>query len=146
MTTSLSAAPTLDDPSTARAGAEAIEVARCAAEAADTKSATDVAILDVTAILSICEVFVICSARNPRQVAAVSQEIEERVTATLGRSALSVEGRDDRRWILLDYGDTVIHVFLDEERDVYRLDRLYGDAPRIKWQPSAGVTGVTEDT
>ncbi len=124
-----------------RATDDAVELARVAARAADDKSATDVAILDVTAILSICEIFLICSARNPRLVAAVSQEIEDAVAIELGRRPISVEGLDDRRWVLLDYGDTVIHVFLDDEREVYRLDRLYADAPDVDWQPAESTAG-----
>lgn len=112
------------------------EVAVAAARAADEKGATDVVVLDVGEILGICDCFVIASARNVRQVEAVAEEVEEQVSVAHGRKPASVEGLDARRWVLLDYGDVIVHVFLDEERSYYRLDRLYSDAPRREWGPA----------
>ena len=110
-----------------------VELAQRAAAGADAKGAEDVVILDVSEILGICDLFVIASARNVRQVAAVTEEIEERLWLGHDVKPASVEGLDGRRWVLVDYGDVVVHVFLDEERAYYRLERLYGDAPRIDW-------------
>jgi ribosome-associated protein len=111
------------------------ELAQAAAAAADAKGAQDVVILDVADILGICDLFVIASARNVRQVAAVTEEIEERLWLGHDVKPNSVEGMDARRWVLVDYGDVVIHVFLEEERAYYRLERLYGDATQIEWIP-----------
>lgn len=117
---------------------EATALAVLAATAADDKLAEDVIVLDVTDAIGICDVFVIASARNPRQVKAVAEEVEERVGAT-GRRPTAVEGLDTCRWVLLDYGDVVVHVFHSEERDYYRLERLYRDCARIEW--ADGETG-----
>jgi len=110
---------------------EAARLALVAAGAADDKQADDVVVLDVAEILSICDHFVVCSASNSRLVAAIAEEVEEQVQRELGRKPVSVEGLDDRHWVLLDYGDVVVHVFLEDDRAYYRLERLYGDAPRL---------------
>ncbi len=113
----------------------AVELAQVAAAAADAKGAEDVVILEVGEILGICDLFVIGSARNVRQVAAVTEEIEERLWLGHDVKPTSVEGLDGKRWVLVDYGDVVVHVFLEEERAYYRLERLYGDASRVEWVP-----------
>ena len=113
---------------------EAVGLALAAAAAADAKQASDVVVLDVAEILSICDHFVICSAPNSRLVAAVAEAVEEQVHLQLGRKPASVEGLDDRHWVLLDYGDVVVHVFLEDDRAYYRLERLYGDAPRLPFE------------
>ena len=112
-----------------------VAVAVAAARACDDKSATDVVILDVGPVLAIVDAFVVASASNDRQVRAVVDAVQERLREEFGRKPRSVEGLEARRWVLLDYGDVVVHVFLAEERAVYRLERLYGDAPRIEWHP-----------
>lgn len=118
----------------------ALELAIVAARAADEKQADAITIIDVGAIIGICDYFVICSARNSRLVAAVAQEIEDHVAIEFDRQPRAVEGLDDRRWVLVDFGDVVVHVFAEEERAYYRLERLYGDAPRVEWQPAVGDT------
>ncbi|MEZ5320680.1 MAG: ribosome silencing factor [Microthrixaceae bacterium] len=116
-------------------GNTARDLAVAAAVAADDHHGTDITVVDVSAILGLCEWFVICSAGNPRLVAALADRIEERVRDRYARSPISVEGLDSREWVLLDYGDVVVHVFGTETRDLYRLERLYRDAPRVSWQP-----------
>ena len=111
-----------------------IELAIAAAAAADDLKATDIVVFEVGPILAICEVFVLASASNTRQVAAVAQEVEDQLFVAFERRPIAVEGLESKRWVLLDYGDVVVHVFLEEERSYYRLDRLYGDAPRIEWR------------
>ena len=113
------------------------DVAITAARAADAKKADDVVVVDVGSIIGICDYFVICSASNSRLVGAVAQEIEDHIAIEFDRRPISVEGMDDRRWVLVDFGDVVVHVFAEEERAYYRLERLYGDAPRLEWQPAA---------
>lgn len=119
--------------------AEARALALIAARAADEKQADDVVVIEVGPILGICDLFVICSARNRRLVAAVAQEIEDHVAIETDRRPKSVEGLDECTWVLVDYGDVVVHVFGEDERAYYRLDRLYGDAPRVAWQAEAGA-------
>lgn len=113
------------------------EVAVSVARAADAKKADEVMVLDVGPIIGICDYFVVCSAPNSRLVGAIAQEIEDRIADEYGRRPISVEGLDDRRWVLVDYGDVVVHVFADAERTYYRRERLYGDAERVAWQPAA---------
>jgi len=103
-----------------------------AARAADDKGATDVLVLQVGPVLGICEYFVLASAANDRQVKAVVESVEEQVAEEVGEKPRSVEGADGRRWVLIDYGDVVVHVFQPEERDFYRLERLWADAPRLE--------------
>lgn len=111
--------------------------AKTAARAANDKSATDVVVLEVGPVLALCEHFVIASGSNPRQVKAIAEEIEAQVGADGGPKPLRVEGLDDRQWILLDYGDLVVHVFLAETRDYYDLERLWADVPRVTWQDAS---------
>lgn len=118
------------------AGAEDLAVA--AARAADGKGATDVVVLEVGPLLGICDYFVVASAANDRQVKAVVEAVEERLRTTFDRRPRAVEGADARRWVLLDYGDVVVHVFHADERSYYRIERLYGDAPRLDWNPGPG--------
>jgi ribosome-associated protein len=107
-----------------------------AARAADDKGATDVSVLQVGPVLGICEFFVLASAANDRQVKAVVEAVEERVADEVGEKPRSVEGADGRRWVLIDYGDVVVHVFHAEEREYYRIERLYSDAPIVDWRPA----------
>lgn len=110
-----------------------------AARAAATKKGEDPVILEVGSVLAITDAFVITSGSNPRQVRTIAEEVEERVARECGPKPLRVEGLDDARWVLLDYGDFVVHVFLDEVRRYYDLERLWSDAPRVEWdeEPSA---------
>ena len=115
----------------------AADLARAAADAADHRGGRDLVLLDVSGILTICDAFVIASAPNTRLVAAIADEVEQQIAERFEVKPAAVEGLDTRRWVLLDYGDVIVHVFLDEERDYYRLERLYSDAPRIEWEPPA---------
>ena len=102
-----------------------------AAEAATDKKANEVLVLDVGDILGITEAFVVASASNSRQVKAIVDEVEEQVRVLHGSTPVSVEGLDDAGWVLMDYGDFVVHVFLDDTREFYALERLWSDAPTI---------------
>ena len=111
------------------------EVAIAAAKAAADKQAADIVILDVHELIVITDFFVICSASTKRQVKTVIEEIE-RAIRELGEKPIRREGEEDGGWWLLDYFDVVVHVFGDEERAYYDLERLWKDAPRLAWQPS----------
>ena len=119
-----------------------LDLALNAVRAADAKGATDIVILRVGPVVAICEYFVVVSAGNDRQVRAVVDSIEETIRQDRNESPRAVEGADARRWVLLDYGDVVVHVFHREEREYYRLERLYRDAETVAWsadgQRSAG--------
>lgn len=122
-----------DEVSGSAETSEALAV--CAARAAWDLKASDVVVLDVGDVLSITGYFVIASASNPRQVSAVVEDVEAKVKAEFGRSPVRVEGVREQQWTLIDYGDVVVHVFLESVREFYEIERLYMDAPRIVWQP-----------
>ncbi|MDH4139777.1 MAG: ribosome silencing factor [Coriobacteriia bacterium] len=102
-----------------------------AAEAASDKKAEDIVALDVVELLVVTECFLICTGRNDRQVRTIAEEIELKVKKA-GLSPMGVEGRDEARWVLIDFGDFVAHVFQPEEREFYRLETLWKEAPRIE--------------
>ncbi|HVE76431.1 MAG TPA: ribosome silencing factor [Actinomycetota bacterium] len=101
-----------------------------AAEAASSKKAEDIIVLDVGELLGITDFFVICSARNERQVATVVDEVLKRLREA-GIKPYRVEGDKEQRWVLIDFLDIVVHVFHIEEREFYELERLWQDAPRV---------------
>ncbi len=106
------------------------DLAQAAALAASDKLATDVVAIDVSDRLALADVFVIASASNDRQVEAVVDAVEERLRG-LDAKPLRREGKRDGRWVLLDYGDVVVHVQHDEERAFYALERLWRDCPLL---------------
>lgn len=108
-----------------------LELAKVAAAAADDKKAYDIALLDLTQLSDMCDYFLIASAMNAHQADAIVDEIEKKVRLNCAEDPISIEGRDGMHWILMDYGPVVIHIFDEETRRYYRLERLWGDAPRI---------------
>ncbi|MCH3968261.1 MAG: ribosome silencing factor [Atopobiaceae bacterium] len=108
-----------------------LEMARIAASAADDKKAEDIVLLDLEGVSDVCDYFLICTAANARRSSSVVDEVIDRVRANCGVRPISSEGRDDSTWVLLDYGSLVVHVFLPETRDFYRLERLWGDCSQV---------------
>ena len=106
-------------------------IALAAASAARDKQAADVVVLDVAELLSITDYFVICSASSSRQLKTVIEAVEEGVRDELGFKPVRREGEADAGWWLLDYVDVVVHVFGEDERAYYDLERLWRDAPRL---------------
>lgn len=104
-----------------------------AARAASTKLGRDTVVLGVEKLLGITDAFVVTSGTNPRQVRTIRDEIERQLKLAGWGDPLSVEGLDDARWVLMDYGDFLVHVFLEETRLFYDLEHLWGDAPRWAW-------------
>ena len=111
--------------------------ARTAAKAASAKGGDETVIIEVGAVLAITDAFVVTSGRNSRQVKTIAEEVEARLKADGGISPLRVEGLAEAQWVLVDYGDLVVHVFLDETREYYGLERLWSDAPRVAWEDEA---------
>jgi ribosome-associated protein len=120
------------------ASPDAVALAVAAAEAASDKLAEDIVAIDVSEKLVITDVFVLCSAGNERQVKAVVDGIEERLHS-LGSKPLRREGESEGRWVLLDFGDIVVHVQLAEERIHYAIERLWKDCPFIKLPESVNL-------
>jgi len=113
-----------------------------AARAAADKRASNVLVLDLRELSTVTDFFVITDASTEVQVRAVTNGVMEALEAQ-GVKALRREGWGDARWVLLDYGDVVVHVFRTEEREYYDLERLWGDAPRYAWNDEqAALTPV----
>jgi len=115
-------------------GTDPLVWVKVAAQAAASKTDEPTVVLDVGAVLSVTGWFVITGASNTRLVRALAGEIEDRVSEAGGPKPRRVEGGDTNRWVLLDYGDFVVHVLLDTEREFYDLERLWGDVPVVDWQ------------
>jgi ribosome-associated protein len=110
---------------------------RAAAQAADDGKGSQVVVLDVGDVLAITEFFVIVSAPNSRLVRFLAESIEEKVADAGGPKPLRVEGMRELLWVLLDYGDWVVHVFDSDTRRFYDLERLWRDVPRVEWSPGS---------
>jgi len=108
-------------------------LSRVCARVADEKKGRDIIILDLRRLTYVTDFFVIVTAGNPRQMRAIARGVEEEM-ARRGTKPLGVEGTDASRWILLDYGDFVMHLFEEEWRKLYDLELLWGDAPRLEWR------------
>jgi ribosome-associated protein len=133
--------PTADGPSWTDAAPDDAETLRWATEAARAaagKTDAPTVVLRVGEVLNITGYFVITSGRNSRQVKTVAEEVEEQVTRAGGPKPRQVEGLDSQQWVLMDYGDFVVHVFLDETRAFYDLERLWADVPRVEWEAAGG--------
>lgn len=108
-----------------------IDNARIAALAADEKLGTNIGVIDVSNVMAITDIFVIASAESERQVAAIVEEIDTELSSA-GVEPKRREGNRENRWVLLDYGNFVVHVQREAERDFYGLDRLYADCPVVE--------------
>lgn len=112
------------------ATAHALELLKVAAAAADSKAGEDLVALDVSEPLPLADIFLIVTGRSERNVVAIAGEIEDKLIEA-GTKPLRREGRAEGRWILIDFGDLVVHVFHEEERMYYGLERLWKDCPVI---------------
>ena len=112
------------------ASSRARELLKVAALAADSKQGEDLVALDVSGPLPLTDIFFLVTGRNERNVQAIAGEIEDKMLEA-GAKALRREGRAEGRWILLDFGDIVAHVFHEEDRMYYSLERLWKDCPAI---------------
>ncbi len=105
-----------------------------AARTADDRKGEDVVVLDVSQTLTVTDLFVIASASNTRLVATIARDIEDAVKEAGGPAPVSVEGLNEANWVLMDYAGFIVHVFLDETRRYYDLERLFADSTKIAWQ------------
>ena len=108
-----------------------------AAGAASAKKGEDIVILEVGPIIAIIDCFVLVSAANTRQVRTIVDEVEQAMREHDGSRPIGFEGLDDATWVLLDYGDIVVHVFVTDTRAFYDLDRLWADAAREVFEEQA---------
>ncbi len=119
----------------------AVELAMVAAQAAADKLATDVTVLDVADRLAITDTFVLTSAPTERQVSSIVDEVELRMREA-GVKPVRREGEREGRWVLLDFGDVVVHVQHAEEREYYALERLWKDCPQLPFVDAAQSRAV----
>lgn len=112
------------------ASAHALELLKVAAAAADSKAGEDLVAIDVSNPLPLADIFLIVTGRSERNVVAIAGEIEDKLIEA-GYKPLRREGRAEGRWVLVDFGDLVVHVFHEEERVYYSLERLWKDCPVI---------------
>jgi ribosome-associated protein len=113
-----------------RAGLSASELLRAAAVAAASKKAIDLVGLDLSGLEGVADFFLICSGASEPQVKAIAEAVEDQLREH-GAKPWHVEGREFRRWVLLDFVDVVVHVFHERTREYYLLERLWGDARRV---------------
>ena len=116
-------------------------LARCVAAVAGEKQAEDVVALDMRSLVSYTDFLVVCTARNERLAKAIHEEVHQRLKQEYGLLPATVEGERAARWVLMDYLDCVFHVFVPELRERYRLDVLWGEAPRLELGAETGTGG-----
>lgn len=121
----------------------AIELLQTASVAADSKGAENLVALDVSGPLPLTDIFLLATGRNERNVVAIASEIEDKLLE-IGAKALRREGRAEGRWILLDFGDLVVHVFHEEDRMFYSLERLWKDCPVVPITLPVGADRAVE--
>jgi ribosome-associated protein len=126
------------------ASPRARELVTVAALAADSKQAEDLVALDVSGPMPLTDVFLIATGRNERNVVAIAGEIEDKMLEA-GAKTLRREGRTEGRWILLDFGDIVVHVFHEEDRMFYSLERLWKDCPTIPLDVASAQVPAADD-
>ena len=113
---------------------DAQSVAFIAARAADDKQGSNIIVLNVGDVLAITEMFVIVSASNSRQLRTIANEITAKIREETDRPLLRSEGMAEQQWVLLDYGDVVVHIFSEDIREFYEIERLYQDVPSLDWR------------
>ena len=121
------------------ATAQALEHLAIAAAAADAKGGVDAVALDVSEPLPLTDIFLIVSGRNERNVSAIAGEIEDKLIDS-GTKPLRREGKAEGRWVLMDFGDLIVHVFHEEDRLYYGLERLWKDCPVLPLPEAMGRT------
>ena len=127
----MSAGPARSRERELESGGESERLAREIAAIADEKGGTDLVALDVRRLVGYTDFLVICTARNERQAKAIHDEVHQRLKKE-GRLPARVEGEREAQWVLADYLDCVLHVFTPETRERYRLEVLWGEAPRLE--------------
>ncbi|WP_435010935.1 ribosome silencing factor [Tundrisphaera lichenicola] len=118
--------------------ARALEHSKLCARIADDNRAKDILLLDLRVATPLVDFFIIASANSRRQAYAIASEIDQELKK-LGETKLGMEGAEEGRWILVDYGDFVVHVFSEDARTYYDLEQIWGDVPRVEWRDPARI-------
>jgi ribosome-associated protein len=117
------------------ASAEALAVAKRIVDLASEKQASDIVLLDIRGVSLIADYFVICTAGSERQASAILRDLSDKLLEEFGRKPLHTEGKPDSGWVLLDYGDVIVHVFSPGQRSFYNLEQLWAAAtPMVRLQ------------
>ena len=119
----------------------ALDLARVAARIADDNRAKDILLLDLRAATPLVDFFVIATAASRRQSHAIAEEVDQEMKRR-GELKLGMEGSEEGRWVLIDYGDFVVHVFSPEARAYYSLEEIWGDAVRMDWQDPRAARSI----
>jgi ribosome-associated protein len=114
-----------------RENAEALALARRVVDLLSDKQASDILLLDIRAVSLIADYFVICSAGSERQTTAILRDLDDKIREEFGRKALGSEGRGTAGWVLVDFGDVVVHVFTPDQRAHYDLEELWSEATTV---------------
>ncbi len=122
-------------PATAEKSNRSLARALAAARVAEGNRGRDITILDLRELTPVFDYFVVVTGASRRQLHAISEEIDDVMAAQFGDTRLGIEGYAESRWILLDFGDVVVHMFDDETRAYYALEQLWSDAKRVPFEP-----------
>jgi ribosome-associated protein len=132
LTTEEDAATTEQQRSTGKIAAAKERAIRCAQAAADTRG-REVQVLELSGLVKWVDYMVVVTGSSRRQIAAIGDEID-RTMKEMGDKKIGGQGYEEGSWLILDYGDVLVHIFSDEKRAYYELEHLWGDAPRVEWQ------------
>jgi len=117
-----------------RPSTSAVQRALLAAKTAEDNRGTNIVVLDMRELTSVFDYFVLASGTSRRQLHAMSEEIDHALEDRMGDRRLGIEGYEESRWILLDYGDVVVHLFEPETREFYSIEELWADAKRVPFE------------
>lgn len=131
--------PTVVDAASAPGDDDSRQIALTAAQAADERKGVDIAVLKVTDVSYLADYFVIATGFSNVQVRAIARAIEDQIAEQWNRYPLRTEGQSEGSWILQDYGDVIVHIFLPREREFYNLEAFWGHAERLEFAPSSPV-------
>jgi ribosome-associated protein len=118
-----------------------VELARAAGNALFAKNGTDIVLLDVEEAFFLSDLFVIGTGSSRINVQALADHVEEKLKEHYDIKPLRVEGRAEGEWVLVDFGDIIVHIFQAAAREFYSLERLWGDAARIRWEEPVVTDG-----
>ena len=124
---------TTEEKSSSNEDLNSEKMAYAIAEAADNKKAHDIVLLKVTEVSYLADYFVIATGFSKPQLRAICDSIEQKVADDFGLEPIRIEGKTDGRWVLIDYGEVIVHIFLAEERQFYNLEAFWGHAERIDY-------------
>ena len=137
-----SAAPLSSQPNAHAADPQTEAMARLAAEACDDRKAVDIRLIRVDQVSSLADWFVICSGLSDVQVRAIARSVEERLEQDLARLPLRREGQDAGSWLLLDYGEVIVHVLTPSERQYYDLESFWGHGEQVRYLGSSSASNA----